>query len=142
MTETDKQDLARLRVLVAEDDRDIAQVIVFVLKNMGIENIILAIDGDQAAEHFKDNMAPVDLVICDWMMPGKTGLVVLKHVRNKFPDLPFLMLTAKGSAENVKAAMESGVSAYVVKPFVPEDLQKKVKKLVSDHRRDQGYLQV
>lgn len=130
----DKEILENLHVLIVDDDKDVLLVLEHILLAMGIGHIHQASDGDQALEFFRDANNPVDLVICDWMMPGKSGLVVLKLVRSKYPDLPFLMVTAKGGADDVKAAVEAGVSGYIVKPFMPDDIETKILKLVMDLR--------
>lgn len=125
----EEESLRKLHVLVVDDDMDICSYIKELLQEMGIENILLAEDGEKAIAIFQDSSRPVDLIICDWMMPGMNGLVVLKLIRAKFPDLPFLMLTAKGTAADVKAAHNAGVTGYIIKPFQPEDLQDKILKV-------------
>ena len=62
---------------------------------------------------------PVDIVLSDWEMPNYTGLEMLKEVRSndKFTNLPFIMVTGVRSTENVMAALQAGVSGYLVKPF-------------------------
>jgi len=59
-------------------------------------------------------------------MPRMTGLDLLKQVRMTNPEMPFLMVTARGTIDSVMAAKKSGVSAYVVKPFSPAELEQKV----------------
>lgn len=128
------KEFSDIHVLVADDDRDISSIIKFVLVNMGFVNIQQAKDGTQAMEYFNEPGNRIDLIVCDWMMPGISGLDVLKQVRAKRPDLPFLMLTAKSTVDNVSAARAAGVSSYIVKPFTPQDLKNKIKRLV-DHAR-------
>jgi two-component system chemotaxis response regulator CheY len=62
---------------------------------------------------------PVDIVLSDWEMPNYTGLEMLKEVRSndKFTKLPFIMVTGERSTDNVMAALQAGVSGYLVKPF-------------------------
>lgn len=133
----EEESLKNLHVLVVDDDLDICSYIKDLLLEIGIVNVLTAGDGDQAIKIFMDPSRPVDLIICDWMMPGKNGLVVLKLVRVKFPDLPFMMLTAKGTAADVQTAHRAGVTGYIIKPFQPEDLQDKILKLARDiHRKE------
>lgn len=63
--------------------------------------------------------APVDIVLSDWEMPQYNGLELLKEVRGneKFAKLPFIMVTGVRSTDNVMAALQAGVSGYLVKPF-------------------------
>ncbi|MGQ9831630.1 MAG: response regulator [Thermochromatium sp.] len=67
----------------------------------------------------------MDLLICDWNMPGMTGLDVLLAVRAdpKLRDLPVLMVTAEQSAQQVSDAIQAGVTSYLVKPFLPSTLK-------------------
>ena len=128
MNDTSRDDdFSRLRVLVVDDDEDIAAIIIYVLRDMGITNILQAGDGKDALGYFKDADVPVDLLICDWMMPQMSGLDLLKLVRKRYPDLPFLMVTSKGTLDAVTDAHTAGVNGYIVKPFTPDELQSKVR---------------
>jgi two-component system chemotaxis response regulator CheY len=70
-------------------------------------------------ERMHTSGTPVDIVLSDWEMPQYTGLEMLKEVRSneKFANLPFIMVTAVRSTDNVMAALQAGVSGYLVKPF-------------------------
>ncbi|HEB80213.1 MAG TPA: response regulator [Rhodospirillales bacterium] len=122
--------LNNLRVLVADDDKDILTIIKFILHDLGIFQIQLAENGKEAVSYLQDAAEPLDFVICDWMMPYVSGVEVLRLVRKKHPDLPFLMLTAKGAVRDVAEAKAAGVDAYIVKPFAPEEIHKKIRGLV------------
>jgi two-component system chemotaxis response regulator CheY len=63
--------------------------------------------------------SPIDIVLSDWEMPQYTGLELLKEVRSneKFAKVPFIMVTGVRSPDNVMAALQAGVSGYLVKPF-------------------------
>jgi two-component system chemotaxis response regulator CheY len=63
--------------------------------------------------------SPIDIVLSDWEMPQYTGLELLKEVRGneKFARVPFIMVTGVRSTDNVMAALQAGVSGYLVKPF-------------------------
>lgn len=121
----------KLRVLVAEDDEDIADLVKAVLRDLQVATIWTASDGAKAWDIFLQLRNQIDLVICDWMMPGMDGLEVLRRVREIRPSVPFLMLTGKVTAEAVTGARNLGVSAYVAKPFNPMDLRKKIIGLVA-----------
>ena len=92
--------------------------------------ILEAEDGQLALEELKKNK--VDLIISDWNMPNMTELEFLKAVRSdeSFKKIPFVMVTAEGKKDNVMEAAKAGVSNYVVKPFTPETLEEKLKKVI------------
>lgn len=123
-------DLTRLRVLVAEDEESARNYIEMVLADMGITNVITAADGRQALKVFQDFEDGVDLIICDWMMPRMSGLDFLKQVRSVRPHLPFLMVTALATMENVEQALAYDVTGYIAKPFPPEQLEEKILLLI------------
>lgn len=99
------------------------KLIAAVVREMGIEQIAEANSGRNALEYLA--RFPVDLLICDWNMPGMTGLDVLVAVRAdpKLRELPVLMVTAEQSAQQVSDAIQAGVTSYVVKPFLPPTLK-------------------
>ncbi|MGC2855371.1 response regulator [Novispirillum sp. DQ9] len=123
-------DLSRLRVLVAEDEESARSYIEMVLADMGITNVMAVGDGRQALKVFQDFEDGVDLIICDWMMPRMSGLDFLKQVRSVRPHLPFLMVTALATMENVEQALAHDVTGYIAKPFPPEQLEEKILLLV------------
>lgn len=123
-------DLTRLRVLVVEDEESARNYIEMVLADMGITNVITAADGRQALKVFQDFEDGVDLIICDWMMPRMSGLDLLKQVRSVRPHLPFLMVTALATMENVEQALAYDVTGYIAKPFPPEQLEEKILLLI------------
>lgn len=117
-----------LRILVADDHQLTRNLVKSILRGLGFGEISLVDNGSDAittalAEKF-------DLVICDWNMPRATGLEVLQAIRNEGRKVPFLMLTAEAYRENVMAAIQSGASDYVVKPFTAEVLGEKVNRVL------------
>ncbi len=119
-------DLQRLNILIVEDNVRTLKLIQVVLKDMGVGQAFTARDGREA-QMFLDGAGDlINLIICDWNMPRMTGLDLLKQVRMTYPKMPFLMVTARGNIDSVMAAKKSGVSAYVVKPFSPAELEQKV----------------
>ena len=94
-----------------------------------ITQIYQSIHGQQAAE-FIDADMEIDLVICDWNMPNKTGLQLLQELRNAHNLIPFLMITARADESSVKDAIRSGVNGYIRKPFTANELKSKILQLV------------
>ncbi len=119
-------DLHKLHVLVVEDNTLTLKLIQAVLKDMSVGQVYTARDGREAQTFLDAGDDLINLIICDWNMPRMSGLDLLKQVRMAYPDLPFLMVTARGTIDSVVAAKKSGVSGYVVKPFSPAELEQKV----------------
>jgi two-component system chemotaxis response regulator CheY len=117
---------ADLTVLVVDDDRMFRTMLSAMLRRLMMKAIVEAENGDQALQLFRAAPAVFDLVVCDWNMPGLSGMEVCQQVRVERPGLPFLMVTGRSDLESVKTAKQNSVSAYVLKPFSPNELKNKV----------------
>ena len=115
-----------LSALVVDDDTDMAQLIMALLRDMGVRNVDRAKDGMHAIVKLRQDPHRYNLVISDWEMPGVNGLQLLRAVRKQLPALPFLMLTVRKNSEEILAAKDARVTGYITKPFNPRDLQKKI----------------
>ena len=124
-----KTNIKELKILIIDDDEQILGIVRFVLRDLGLHKIVTADTGKKGIDLFTDTPESFDLIICDWSMPGMSGLDVLKHIRSQDKDVPFLMLTANVTKEAILEARDAGVSAYIAKPFTPVDLQAKLKTL-------------
>ncbi len=123
-------ELAKLRVLVVDDNDYILNLIKMVLTDLGVGDSFLARDAVEAMK-VMNGTAAVNFVICDWNMPGITGLEFLRKLRADGVTMPFIMLTARADEGSVIQAKEIGVDAYLVKPFSPIQLEKKLVALVT-----------
>ena len=121
-----KDDFTQLSALLVEDEPFAARLAQSILRQIGVNDIVVARDGAEALELLKTATKTINLVISDWKMPNMNGIELLKTVRQTWPDMPFLILTGSSSAEVVLAAREHHVNAYVVKPFSAEQLSKKI----------------
>ena len=117
---------AKLTVLLVEDDGFALKLAQSVLKNLGVGHVILARDGAEAIRILDSKATRADLIISDWNMPNVTGLDLLRHVRKTWQNMPFIMLTGRATEDFVLAAKEHGVNGYVVKPFSPDQLSRKI----------------
>lgn len=70
----------------------------------------------------------VDFILCDWNMPGTSGIDLLARVREdpRYSSLPFLMVSAESKLENIMEAIQNGVSNYLTKPFTKDSLARKI----------------
>jgi len=117
-------------VLIVDDYKTMLRIIRNLLKQLDIENVEEATDGQEAL--IKLRAGNFGLVISDWNMAPMTGLDLLKEVRAdaRLKNLPFIMITAESKTENVVAAKQAGVSNYIVKPFNAETLREKIEKVM------------
>lgn len=120
------RDISQITVLVVEDEESARSYIDMVLRDMGVQTVMTAHDGRAGLEAFGDFEDGIDLIICDWNMPRMSGLDFLKQVRSVKPKLPFLMVTGLATKENVEIAIAHDVTAYIAKPFPPEQLEEKI----------------
>lgn len=108
------------RILVVDDEESIREFLDIMLRKEGYE-VTLAEDGARAIELLKKKT--FDLVISDLQMPQVTGMELLKHVRDNFPDLLFMMITAFGTTETAVEAMKMGAYDYITKPFKIDEVR-------------------
>jgi CheY-like chemotaxis protein len=129
----------KLRVLVVDDEEEIRNLIQEILSDLGIVRVHLAENGEMAWQRLSRSKLDYDLVISDWLMPRMDGLELLQKMRQFGLETPFMMLTVKVTGEAVAAAVESGVTLYVAKPFTYGDFSKKVSALakkIIDNKAD------
>lgn len=117
--------LSSLSILVVDDEVSVTRLLRMMLSDLGVTQVFTAKNGKEALEMLGEFDEDIDLVICDWNMPGCNGLDLLKQIRTVDPKLPFLMLTARADIASVKEARDFGVSDYLKKPFSAEGLKKK-----------------
>ncbi len=117
---------AKLTVLLVEDDGFALKLAQSVLRNLGVGHVILARDGAEAIRILDSKATRADLIISDWNMPNVSGLDLLRHVRKTWHNMPFIMLTGRATEDFVLSAKENGVNGYVVKPFSPDQLSRKI----------------
>ena len=124
-------DLMRVRILVVEDDDTMRDFIVEILGSVGFTNLTTALDGIEAWRKFEQG-EQFDLVICDWIMPGMDGLEFLKNIRDSRAAIPFILVTVRDSEDAMKRAVDRGVTAFLSKPLMPDQLVAEVLKVLSD----------
>ena len=119
-------------ILVVEDEPSIAELISINLTHAGYA-VSRALQADEALLLLR-NTKP-DLVILDWMMPGKSGVQFARELRSNplTQAIPILMLTAKGEEADKVLGLDAGADDYVTKPFSPKELVARVKALLRRH---------
>ncbi|WP_289991614.1 phosphate regulon transcriptional regulator PhoB [Photorhabdus laumondii] len=114
------------RILVVEDEAPIREMVCFVLEKNGYQPVE-AEDYDSALACLSEPYP--DLVLLDWMLPGGSGLQIIKQMKrnNNIRDIPVMMLTARGEEEDRVRGLEVGADDYITKPFSPKELVARVK---------------
>lgn len=118
--------------LLVDDMEPLRRVVRAMLKNLGYLNVLEASSGQQALQVLEKTFVigkPVNVILSDWQMPAMTGIEFLEVVRTteQYAHLPFLMITAEGQREQIIAAIQAGVSSYLMKPISPAMLEDKLK---------------
>ncbi len=118
--------MAKKRVLIIEDDRDISELIRYNLEREGYE-VTALFEGNGAFDHV--SKCNPDLVLLDLMLPGTDGIEICRMIKNgdKTKDIPVIMLTAKGEESDVVVGLQMGADDYITKPFSPRVLAARVK---------------
>ena len=116
--------------LVVEDDDQISFLLKFILEREGFE-VRVAGDGRQAGQLIETMAAPA-VVTLDVMLPYADGFQLLGLIRAKeaWRSVPVLMLTSKSQEKDIVRALEAGASDYIVKPFQPDELRARVRRLL------------
>ena len=117
-----------LKVLVADDDEFSLKNIVMLLDKIGVKNIILAGNGEEALDKLTSSAEPIDLVIGDIEMPRMGGFELIRRIRMgavpKYATIPFLMLTGHSSEENIREGRIHRIQGFIVKPPSAEILER------------------
>ena len=118
------------RILVADDDRNIADLVRMYLRKAGYE-VTVARDGDETERLLKEQT--FDLAVLDIMMPGQDGLQIVRHLRKR-SDLPVIFLSARSSDIDKVSGLQFGADDYVTKPFNPAELVARVQSVLRRSR--------
>jgi two-component system OmpR family response regulator len=103
-----------MKILVVEDNRKVARLLVRALSEEGY-TVDQVADGPTALQQIQT--VPYDLVVLDWMLPGLDGLSVCREVRSRGSTIPILMLTARSEVSERIAGLDAGADDYLPKPF-------------------------
>lgn len=118
------------RILVADDDRNIADLVRMYLAKAGYE-VTVASTGDEAQKLLREQ--PFDLAVLDIMMPGPDGLQIVRGLRRR-TELPVIFLSARTSDIDKVAGLQLGADDYVTKPFNPAELVARVQSVLRRSR--------
>lgn len=116
-----------MRILVAEDDRKVAS---FLEKGLREEGYAVDVTHDGADGAVKAMVHDYDLLLLDVMLPGKTGLEIVRELRSKENTVPILLLTARDSRDDIVRGLDVGADDYLTKPFGFDELLARIRALL------------
>jgi len=117
------------RILIAEDERDIRDLIAFSLRYGGFE-VVEAANGQDAVD-LAVEVKP-DLILMDVRMPRMTGYEACKKLKSidGMKHIPVIFLSAKGQEAEIQQGLDAGAEEYILKPFAPDELASKVREVI------------
>lgn len=124
-------------ILIAEDERDIRDLITFSLRYGGFD-VIEAQNGQEAVEQAMANVP--DLILMDVRMPKMTGYQACEKLKtmDETKHIPVIFLSAKGQESEIQEGLDAGAEAYILKPFAPDELANKVRAVLKTVRERQS----
>jgi diguanylate cyclase (GGDEF)-like protein len=127
--------MAKPRILIADDDPDILDVLEITLSEENYE-LLKACDGEEALKIIRAK--PLDLVLLDYAMPKMNGREVCMEVKKDIllRHLPIIMVTGKGEVKDKVGGIDAGADDYVVKPFEPKELKARIRMILRRTERD------
>lgn len=127
--------IEKRRVLAVDDDPELLQLVIALLKRINIETIG-AENAVQAAQILRQPPLP-DLLILDLMLPDISGIDFLKQMRARpiFDNLPVLVLSALAEPQEIRAALDAGADRYLTKPYLATNLLSVVQEVLRTGRR-------
>ena len=120
-SEEEAQESDRITLLAVDDDADFVDLTKKYLERLSDEVVILTVtDPSDVPEILFEE--PVDCIVSDYEMPGMNGIELFEKVHMEFPNLPFILLTGRGSEEVASDAIQAGITYYIQKKGSPEDI--------------------
>ena len=122
------------KILIADDERDIRDLVAFALRFAGYE-VIATSNGEEVLQAAQAN--PPDLILLDVRMPRLSGYETCRRLKEQpqTAAIPVVFLSAKGQEAEVNAGMQLGAVEYIVKPFSPDNLLQRVRAILGTDQR-------
>lgn len=121
-----------MKVLVVDDSLTMRKILTKCLTAMGYDNIVQAVDGQDALDKCGEN-PDIGLILADWNMPNKTGIEFLIEFRQNDANknVPVIMVTTEAEKSSIVKAIQAGANNYVLKPFEQSVLKEKVEQTLA-----------
>lgn len=117
------------KILIAEDDQSISRLIAYKFEKEDYKIKVIE-EGDKVLEEIKSD--DYDALVLDLMLPVLDGMQVLKKIREENFEIPVLVLSAKSQEEDILKGLSAGADEYMTKPFRPDELLLRLKKMLAD----------
>ncbi|WP_163526782.1 response regulator transcription factor [Halobacillus ihumii] len=127
--------MEKARILIVEDEEKIARVLELELTYEGYE-VVKAFDGMEGLQKYREGHW--DLLLLDIMLPGISGIELLRRIRSDDQQIAVIMLTAKDSVEDKVSGLDLGANDYITKPFQIEELLARVRAVLRTHASTAG----
>lgn len=124
-----------MRIVIVEDNEPLANAIAYRLRDRGHAADVLT-DGDAADQYLAQEGA--DLIVLDINLPGRSGLDILKSLRNRGDGVPIILLTARAETSDRVSGLDMGADDYLVKPFEMDELEARIRALSRRKQLDYG----
>ncbi len=120
------------KILIAEDERDIRDLITFTLGFAGFD-VVSAVDGEEALKLARQDVP--DLILMDVRMPRMTGYEACMAMKadTKLKDVPVVFLSAKGQDSEIETGLQAGAVDYLLKPFMPDQLTPRIQAVLAKY---------
>jgi CheY-like chemotaxis protein len=121
------------KILIAEDERDIRDLITFTLRFAGHE-VIATANGEEALQTALQEIP--DLILLDVRMPRMSGYEACEQIKanRSTQHIPVVFLSAKGQESEVQAGLQAGATEYILKPFSPDQLAERIQMILEENR--------
>ena len=118
------------KILIAEDEPDIRELVAFIMRFAGHE-VVAGANGEEAVQLASQEMP--DLILMDVRMPRMTGYDACRALKASphLKDIPVVFLSAKGQDSEIQTGLEAGAEEYLLKPFAPDQLTERVKAILA-----------
>jgi len=133
------QHISTHRALVVEDNEHVCYMLEFILKRAGYD--VNAVNNGRDAQAAIEHLEPVDVIVLDLMLPYISGYQLITELRDN-PDwqhVPIVVLSGKVMEHDIVKALDLGANDYITKPFRPEELLARLRRIVADHERLGAY---
>lgn len=121
------------KILIAEDERDIRDLITFTLRFANYD-VVAASNGEEAVSLARKEVP--DLILMDVRMPRMTGYEACAAIKAEpeLKDIPIIFLSAKGQDSEIQAGLQAGATEYLLKPFAPDQLTARIQAILAQYK--------
>ena len=121
-----------MKILVVDDEDIVLESCQAVFELEGFEALLVP-GADKALEAIKNN--DFDLLLIDVKMPKKDGMYLMRKIKEKWPDVPIIIMSGYYTTNTIKEAMKMGAATFIAKPFEPDELVKIVRQVIEKEER-------